>query len=117
MNKNAARFALAAKCGWRGLKGFDKSTVAFAEGAACGALSKNPSRDSKSINASPAKPPPTSQRNSRRVRPQGVGLGENLVCSNHMVSPPENPPIKGGVEGCPAAFQLHLDHRTSSCTP
>ena len=43
--------------------------------AACAALEKKPDRDSRSIKARPAKPPPTSQRNSRRERPHGVGLG------------------------------------------
>src|SRR6266540_1867963 len=38
-------------------------------------LEKKPLLESRSINASPAKPPPTCQRNSRRVRPQGTGLG------------------------------------------
>ena len=38
-------------------------------------LEKKPDRDNRSIKPRPAKPPPTSQRNWRRERPQGVGLG------------------------------------------
>src|SRR5438477_9858829 len=66
MKRNTQCFALAGKCG-----GFEAS----GNPAAFALLSKNPLLDSKSISASPAKPPPTCHRNSRRVLPHGVGLG------------------------------------------
>src|SRR5277367_2909399 len=42
---------------------------------ACAEPEKKPDRDKRSIKPRPAKPPPTSQRNCRRERPHGIGLG------------------------------------------
>ena len=71
MNRKTACLALAGKCGGLGASGCSsnepRALAAFAE--------KKPVRLSRSTNASPAKPPPTCQRNSRRVWPQGVELG------------------------------------------
>ena len=45
------------------------------EAAVRASAANAPVRESRSISAKPANPPPTCQRNSRRERPQGVGLG------------------------------------------
>ena len=57
------------------------------------ALEKNPSRESRSIRANPANPPPTCQRYSRRVRPHGVRLGmkRELWCGEGIGSRPGAP--------------------------
>src|SRR2546427_3889576 len=68
MNKKIACFALASKCG-----GFADSKPRVGPASAAAAEeAKNPSRDSRSINASPAKPPPTCDKKSRRFPPPGV---------------------------------------------
>src|SRR5262245_15751804 len=94
MNRNTTRFAFAEKCGWRGVRGFDRSSV-FVEGEA-NALPKKPSRERRSNRARPANPPATSQRNSRRLLPQGVGLGEKRVVTRRIAISLENP-LLGGV--------------------
>src|SRR5689334_18497349 len=68
MNRNTTCLALAGKCGGRG-------AIMLTPVAACAGCAKKPSRERRSISARPAKPPPTCHRNSRRERPQGVGLG------------------------------------------
>jgi hypothetical protein len=77
MNKKMTRFALAGK--WLGLgesrEDREDAPVSFGPSSAALALEKNPWRERTSIRANPANPPPTSQRNSRRVRPHGVRLG------------------------------------------
>src|SRR5262245_6296238 len=73
MNKNTACFAFAAKCGCFGASAYG---AAFATASlALARFEKNPSRDNRSMSASPAKPPPTCHRNSRRLLPHGVGFG------------------------------------------
>src|SRR5437763_16264736 len=57
-------FALSAACG-----GLTASGVA----APSAGVAKNPSRSSNAVSATPAKPAPVCQRNSRRVRPQNWG--------------------------------------------
>src|SRR5262249_34892296 len=71
INKNTTCLAFAAKCGAFGASG----CVGSSAGAAVALASKKSLRESKSINASPANPPPTCQRNSRRVRRHGVRFG------------------------------------------
>src|ERR1700682_2201436 len=68
MNKNTTCLALAGKCGGRG-------AIMLAPVAASAGGAKKPSRESRSIRARPANPPPTCHRNSRRERRHGVGLG------------------------------------------
>ena len=77
MNRKTTCLALVAKCG--GLGDIKYGCVPAAGPpsgwAACADAEKKSDRDSRSIKPRPAKPPPTSQRNCRRERPHGVGLG------------------------------------------
>src|SRR5438128_7318694 len=66
MKRKTQCLALAGKCGGLGARG---------EVAALALSAKNPPAANKSISASPAKPPPTCHKNSRRDWPHGVGLG------------------------------------------
>src|SRR5579859_5361713 len=68
MNRKMTCLALAGKCGGRG-------AIMLTPVAAWAGCAKKPSRESRSMSARPAKPPPTCHKNSRRERPQGVGLG------------------------------------------
>ncbi len=65
MNKQMQARALAGKCGFRGASG-------LGTGAAVARPAKKPSWASRYVSAVPTKPPPISQRNSRRLRPQVV---------------------------------------------
>src|SRR5262249_37091425 len=71
MNRKMTLFALGAKCGGRGASGFADGAVWLA----CAGLSKKPSCDKSAVSATPVKPAPASQRNSRRVRRQKVLAG------------------------------------------
>src|SRR5882762_6097898 len=62
MNRKITDFAFGAKWGGRGASGLAPTWV--------WALAKKPSCDRRPVSAKPVKPAPTSQRNSRRVRPQ-----------------------------------------------
>lgn len=77
MKRKTTCLALVGK--WGGLGDIKYGCVVEAgpppESAACAEVEKKPDRDSTSIKPRPAKPPPTSQRNCRRERPHGVGLG------------------------------------------
>jgi hypothetical protein len=67
MNRKMTDLALAVKWGCLGASG-DASLLS----AAAAKLPKNPSAASMAVRAVPVNPMPVSQRNSRRVRPQGV---------------------------------------------
>src|SRR5262245_13849296 len=69
MNRKITLFAFAGKCAGLGASGL---ALATSSARACG---KKPSRVSRSIRPSEAKPEPACQRNSRRVRPQKLGRG------------------------------------------
>src|SRR5277367_3102991 len=75
MNKKMQCLALPARCGSRAVE--RASPRAAADDPAKARVAKKPSRESRSISASPAKPPPTSHKNSRRVRRHGVEFGMN----------------------------------------
>src|SRR5262245_47477364 len=66
MNRKMTLLAFAAKCGFFGASGL---TNAAGRGGAAARAAKNPSSSSPA-RATPVKPAPASQRNSRRVRPQ-----------------------------------------------
>src|SRR5437016_1158574 len=82
MNRKTTCLALAGKWGGLGASRYrsapaDPFGAPPASSAASTLAEKIPWRDRRSIRARPANPPPTSQRNSRRDRPHGVGLGMN----------------------------------------
>src|SRR5215470_7939551 len=77
MNRKTTCLAFAGKCGGLGASGF----VGWGSVAPSSLTLKKPSRLSRSIKARPAKPPPISQRNSRRLRPQGVRFGAKRAIS------------------------------------
>src|SRR4051794_8438478 len=81
MKRKTTCLALAAKCCGLGARGLALGSAARA--------AKKPSRVSRSMRARPAKPPPTSHRNSRRERPHGVGLA--------MKRPTVRPPPRGSI--------------------
>src|SRR5262249_61343619 len=86
--------ALAGKAGGVGAIGPVAASSPSAGGPAPAGRAKNPSRESRAIRASPAKPPPTCQRNSRRERPQGVGVGTNRGEESGIGDP--HPPDQSG---------------------
>src|SRR5262245_19631452 len=71
MNRKITLSAFAAKWGVFGARGF----AAFGRTSEPEARGSSPPRVSRSIRPRPAKPPPASQRNSRRVRPQKLPRG------------------------------------------
>src|SRR5438094_10361754 len=72
-------FAWAGKCGFLGASGL---TNRPGPSSAAAALLKKSSADSSPVRATAPKPPPTSQRNSRRVRPQNWrGVDEWFIAS------------------------------------
>src|SRR5258708_5432315 len=76
MNKKITFLAFGVNCGSFGASGLRGLSAAAAW------LAKKPSPESKPVKASPVKPAPASQRNSRRVRRQKapVGLGWSDEC-------------------------------------
>src|SRR5437762_12938281 len=78
MNRKITLLALAVKCGCFGAIGFARRLW---PSAATACRARKPSRESIAVSATDAKPPPVSQRNSRRVRRQNwrwEGLEELL---------------------------------------
>src|SRR5437762_818019 len=69
MNRKMTFFAFGVKCGCRGANG-----LAVIVGVV-GSAAKKPSCDKRAVSATPVKPAPASQRNSRRVRRQKVFVG------------------------------------------
>src|SRR5262245_9478199 len=85
-------FALPGKCGFFGAMGLANFALP-PEAPALGV--KKPSAESRPVRASPVKPPPASQRNSRRVRPQNwVVIGNPSIEIRKLVAVQRQQAIK-----------------------
>src|SRR5258708_39336648 len=76
MNRKTTLFALGPKCGGRGASGL--ATDCGLTDSCAATLPKKPSSESSAASATPVKPAPASQRNSRRVRPQKLPCGMRI---------------------------------------
>src|SRR5262249_9007175 len=87
MNRKMTLLAFGAKWGGREASGLSGRGAA----AARASRAKNPSRDSRSSSPSAVKPPPASQRNSRRVRPQNWPGGRDAGGVFRLIGRPRSP--------------------------
>src|SRR4051794_293595 len=102
MNRKMTLFALPLNCWGLGERGLAEG--ASGAGALANALlEKKPARSSRPDRATPVKPAPACQRNSRRVRPQKVleGLLRSALIRTFPLSP-----VLGG-EGRGEGLPLH----------
>src|SRR5688500_5886185 len=77
MNRKMTLLALGANCDARGASGL--TVACAAPPAAIAWREKKPALSSRPARATPVKPAPACQRNSRRVRPQNVLLGRLVL--------------------------------------
>src|SRR5215468_4871326 len=85
-------FALGAKCGFLGASGLTNFVTPSAA-AACEAKKRSSSRPAR---ATPVKPAPASQKNSRRVRPQKLRGVCAIVVSPSILLPRGKPVLSPG---------------------
>src|SRR5262245_8130976 len=87
MNRKITAFARPAKCGGLGASGF---AVALSRSAALARLEKK-SSPNMPLSATPTNPPPSSQRNSRRVRRQNcfAPTSTSAMCSIRSIEEDE----------------------------
>ncbi len=77
MNRKMTLLAFAGNGGALGASGL---TNGVTPSAATACRARNPSDPSRPVSATEPKPPPISQRNSRRVRPQNEPRGRRALC-------------------------------------